>query len=102
MAVNYGVTDALSAFPLHSLVSTMTCTINNNTVSQNMADTLPILLRLVDPEEFAKYDCMTPTALDYLSDYRDGVLKMEYQLDVGGTGGGDVDPRPTVYRQGPT
>ena len=50
-AVNYGVTDALSAFPLHSLVSTMTCTINNNTVSQNLSDTLPILLRMVDPEE---------------------------------------------------
>ena len=28
--VNYGVTDALAAFPLHSLVSTMTTTINNN------------------------------------------------------------------------
>ena len=101
-AVNYGVTDALSAFPLHSLVSTMTCTINNNTVSQNLADTLPILLRLVDPEEFARYDCMTPTALDYLGDYRDGIHKMEYQLDVDGTGGGNTDPRPTIYRPGTT
>ena len=70
--VNYGVTDALAPFPLHSLVSTMTATINNNTISQNMMDTLPILLRMVDPEEFAKYDSMTPTALDYLADYKDG------------------------------
>ena len=31
--VNYGVTDALAPFPLHQLVSTMTTTINNNTVS---------------------------------------------------------------------
>ena len=51
--VNYGVTDALAPFPLHSLVTTMTATINNNTISQNMMDTLPILLRMVDSEEFA-------------------------------------------------
>ena len=47
-----------------------------------MMDTLPILLRMVDSEEFAKYDSMTPTALDYLADYKDGVHKMEYQLDA--------------------
>ena len=40
-AVNYGVTDALAPFPLHSLVNVMTVTINNNTVSQNMQETLP-------------------------------------------------------------
>ena len=45
--VNYGVTDALAPFLLHSLVTTMTATINNNTISQNMMDTLPILLRMV-------------------------------------------------------
>jgi len=79
-AVNYGVTDALAPFPLHSLVTTMTATINNNTVSQNLQDTLPILLRMVDPEEFAKYDSMTPTALDYLAHYTDGVYKMPFQI----------------------
>ena len=77
-AVNYGVTDALAPFPLHSLVTTMTATINNNTISQNMMDTIPILLRMVNSEEFAKYDSMTPTALDYLADYRDGVSEMEF------------------------
>ena len=41
--VNYGVADALDAFPLHSLVNTMTVTINNNTVSQNVQEALPIL-----------------------------------------------------------
>jgi hypothetical protein len=44
--VNYGVTDALAPFPLHSLVTNMTTTINNNTVSMNVQDTLPALLRL--------------------------------------------------------
>ena len=42
--VNYGVTDALAPFPLHSLVATMTATINNNTVATNMSDVLPALL----------------------------------------------------------
>jgi hypothetical protein len=59
----------------------MTATINNNTISQNMMDTLPILLRMVDSEEFAKYDCVTPTALDYLAEYKDGVHRMDFQLD---------------------
>ena len=65
--INYGVTDALSAFPLHSLVSTMTTTINNNTVSMKVQDTLPVLLRLLDDEEMATYDDMTPTTLDYMA-----------------------------------
>ena len=78
--VNYGVTDALAPFPLHSLVSTMTATINNNTVAMNMAEVLPAILRLMDPEELAYYDDMTPTTLDYLSDYRDGVDLMDYQI----------------------
>ena len=78
--VNYGVTDALSAFPLHSLVATMTATINNNTVATNMADILPAILRLMDPEELAYYNDMTPTTLDYLGDYRDGIDFMDYQI----------------------
>ena len=59
--VNYGVTDALAPFPLHHLVTQMTTTINNNTVSMNVQDTLPLILRLLDPEELSKYECMTPT-----------------------------------------
>ena len=78
--VNYGVTDALAPFPLHSLVHVMSATINNNTVSLNVQETLPLLLRMVDPEEFAKYDSMTPTALDYLADYGDALYPMEYLL----------------------
>jgi hypothetical protein len=74
--VNYGVTDALAPFPLHSLVTQMTATINNNTVSMNVMDTLPVLLRMMDPEELAKYDCMTPTALDHLGWYGDGIMEL--------------------------
>ncbi|MFM7990555.1 MAG: phage major capsid domain-containing protein, partial [Candidatus Fonsibacter sp.] len=75
-AINYGVTDALAAFPLHSLVSVTTVTINNNTVTQNMQEALPLLLRPVDPEEFSKYDSMTPTTLDFLANYDDAVERM--------------------------
>ena len=81
-AVNYGVTDALAPFPLHSLVSVMSATINNNTVSFNAQETLPLLLRMVDPEEFATDDCMTPTALDFPAHYTDAIQAMDWQLDV--------------------
>ena len=84
--VNYGVTDGLSPFPLHSLVATMTSTINNNTVSINMADVLPVMLRLMDPEELATYEDMTPTCLDYLGNYRDGYSELDYYLDRAQTG----------------
>ena len=91
--VNYGVTDALAPFPLHSLVTNMTCTINNNTVSMNVQDTLPVLLRLLDAEELAKYECMTPTTLDFLANYRDGIDLLEYQIDTAiNAGGGNLRP----------
>ena len=60
----------------------MSATINNNTVSCDVQETLPLLLRMVDPEEFAKYDCMTPTALGYLPSYRDAVQEMDWQIDL--------------------
>ena len=50
--VNYGVTDALSAFPLHSLLNTISVPVN--TVTQNVCDTLPVLLRLLDPKRAVK------------------------------------------------
>ena len=78
--MNYGVTDALAPFPLHSLVSTMTATINNNTVSMNTSEVLPALLRLCDPEDLAYYNDMTPTTLDYLGNYADGVERLPYQF----------------------
>jgi hypothetical protein len=47
----------------------------------NIGDTLPTLLRLIDNEELAKYECMTPTTLDNLGDYRDGVDLQDYMID---------------------
>ena len=79
--MNYGVTDALAPFPLHSLVATMTATINNNTVSMNTQDVLPVMLRMMDPEELAGYDDLTPACLDYLGNYRDGVNELPFFID---------------------
>ncbi|MFM7985119.1 MAG: phage major capsid domain-containing protein, partial [Candidatus Fonsibacter sp.] len=79
-ACKYGVTDALAPFPLHSLVHVMSATINSNTVSFNVQETLPLLLRMVEPEVFSRYDSMTPTDLDYLADDNDAVQYMDWQL----------------------
>ncbi len=66
--IDYGLTDALAPFSLHNLVTPMTATINNDTDSQKLSATAPISLRMIDLELSAKYDSMTPTALDYLAD----------------------------------
>ena len=52
--VNYGVTDALAPFPLHHLANTMTATINNNTVSMNVQETLPIFAQAFGPAGVSK------------------------------------------------
>ena len=66
---NYGFTDALAPFPLHSLVNVMQCTINNNTIRQNTSDILPVLTRMMDKKKMSKYNGYTPTTLDNYSDY---------------------------------
>ena len=71
--INYGLTDALSAFPLHQLASVMTATINNNTVSINMRDVLPSILRMNDKRQLARYNGMTPVMYDTYARYQDGV-----------------------------
>jgi len=71
--VNYGLTDALSAFPLHQLASVMTATINNNTVSINMRDVLPSILRMNDKRQLSRYNGMTPVMYDTYRNYQDAV-----------------------------
>ena len=69
----------------------MTATVNNNTVAMNVADVLPAILRLMDPEELAYYNDLTPTTLNYLSDYADGVDRLPYRLAIS-----TADPRPVL------
>ena len=70
-AVNIGVRDSLGPFPLHSLVSSMSCTINNNTVSVNLKETLGPTIRLLDQREIEQYSGSTPTAFDTYLNYAD-------------------------------
>lgn len=69
LPINYGVTDALSAFPLHQLASVMTATINNNSTSLNVRDLLPSIMRFQDKRELFRYNGYTPTAFDTVGDY---------------------------------
>ena len=50
-----------------------------------VAEILPILLRMYDPETLAKYDSLTPTTLDQLSDYADAVMKLPFTPGFGAT-----------------
>jgi len=71
--LNYGVADALSPFPLHQLCSVMTSTINNNSVSINIRDVLPALLRFNDSRELQRYNGTTPVAFDTVGEYSGAV-----------------------------
>jgi hypothetical protein len=71
--LNIGVSDALSAFPLHQLATVMTATINNNSVSLNVRDVLPALLRFNDRRELQRYNGYTTVAPDLLADYKAGI-----------------------------
>jgi len=73
LPINYGVTDSLSAFPLHQLASVMTATINNNSVSVNIRDVLPAMLRFNDRRELQRYNGYTPVMPDLTAQYSDAV-----------------------------
>lgn len=70
-AIKYGIRDCLGPMPLHSLVNTLTATINNNTVSLNMRDVLPAMLRMLENRELAMYNNTTPVAYDTYLNYSD-------------------------------
>ena len=45
---------------------------------------------MYDPETLAKYDNLTPTTLDQLSDYADAVVKLPFTLGAGAVQGDPV------------
>lgn len=73
LPINYGVTDSLSPFPLHQLSTVMSATINNNSVSLNVRDVLPALLRFNDRRELQRYNGYTTVAPDTVGNYKDGL-----------------------------
>jgi hypothetical protein len=68
----YGLTDSLQAFPLNSLFTTTQATINNVSVSTNLQDVLPMLMRMSDRRILQKYNSMTPSLPDaHWGEYKD-------------------------------
>lgn len=60
----YGLTDSLQAFPLNSLFTTTQATINNVSVSTNLQDVLPMIMRMNSTESLSRYNSMTPSYPD--------------------------------------
>jgi hypothetical protein len=60
----YGLTESLQAFPLNSLFTTIQSTINNVSVSTNLQDVLPMLMRMSDRRQLSRYNSMTPSLPD--------------------------------------
>ena len=54
-----GKSDSFAPFPLHQLIQTQTCTLNNNSITQNTKDIRPALLRMLPPSELQKYESTT-------------------------------------------
>jgi len=70
----YGVWSALASFPLHQLMTVMSATINNNTVSINIRDVLPFITRLLSEEDLVTYNSSSPTFNDTYASYSPSVI----------------------------
>jgi len=68
--VVFGRDCALAPFPLHTLVQTATCTINDATVSMNTGDVLREVMRLTDLNR-NRIQRTCPTMLDSFGNYND-------------------------------
>lgn len=74
LAINYGFTDSLQAFPLTSLFTTMQSTINNCSVTVNIKDILPQILRMYDHQKLVRYNSSAPALPDlFFYNYADSV-----------------------------
>jgi len=72
--MEYALTDSLQAFPLNSLITTSSCTINNTTTSESNQDIMAILLAMGDRRELSKFDSTCPTLMDNsFGQFADGV-----------------------------
>lgn len=70
-SVCYGVNAALASFPLHQCFDTLSATINNNTVTCNIKDVLPAILRLMDDDDLIWHNGTTPAFNDIIGGFDD-------------------------------
>jgi len=68
----YGKDTALCQFPLNSLINNAQCSINNASISQDMAICLPALKRLMSVSDMEYLEDTTPTLPDTYFEYSDG------------------------------
>ena len=64
LAFDYGSTDAFQVFPLNSLFTTSSCTINNTNVSANTQDIFAQLTRMNSARELYRYNSTSPSLPD--------------------------------------
>lgn len=89
--IGWGRECALNAFPLSQLMNTATSTINNTSVSVNLQDVLPQLLRLNDSRCLYAYNGMTPSLPDQAYfNYQNGVGAINNPLGSYNNSGQDV------------
>ena len=65
----YGVYAALASFPVHQLMTVLSATINNNTVSINIRDVLPAIIKMLSCEDLVCWNSSTPTFRDTYQSY---------------------------------
>lgn len=71
---NYGLNASLQSFPINSLFSNVTCSINNTNVNCNLKDILPQLLLLNNNKLLSQYNSTAPSQPDYYyKNFVDGV-----------------------------
>ena len=64
LAMNYGLTDSFQQFPINSLFTTSSVTINNTNISSNTQDILPALMRMNGCRDGYKYNGTSPSLPD--------------------------------------
>ena len=91
----YGLTDCLQAFPLNSLFTTTQATINNVSVSTNLQDVLPMLMRMNDKRVLSRYNSLTPSLPDSAwGEYKDAAGSNSNPLASYNNNGYDEDFMP--------
>ena len=95
LALNYGLTDSLQAFPLNSLFTTAQLTINNVSTSTNYQDVLPMLMRMNDNRMLSRYNSTTPAYPDSAwGEYPNAVGSNSNPLASFNNDGYDIDFSP--------
>jgi hypothetical protein len=79
----YGQYASLAPYPLHQLLTVASATINNNTVSINIRDVLPFIIRALDKGELNAYNGMTGTSTDSFLKYSSGAALASNSLGGG-------------------